>query len=477
MASRISADRPPSGVGFVPVLLANLLPLVGVVRFGWDPETLVVVYALEVLCSFPLAAAKALFAQRPPKTTQDGASVVDVSNELVRKRGSVTPVPWLPPIHPRTVPFASAVVGVGAWFAIFIGVVLAGTIPVGDVVTRPAVAASVAALVAGQPLDVKRDYLDGGRYEAVSPYTVIETPTRQAFFLIFVLFAPGAASGSAAVLGAFVLVKLLVEWSAFRAAHGGGGRLSRWLSGPDGTADDVDPPRTPAGEPSARVSTDRAAVLSTGAFRALAEYAPTYASWFTFVWLVTVAVFSGSESSRTLAAVSGLAVFGLFAFALAVRVGEFYLRYGPLEYRRYGDRLVAYDAWLDEPQWAASVDVLRDVEVVPDRLADRWLDTRTVAVTTGWDDDETRRYLGPVADPDALVAAFDLPVWRTDLDPLDRHLAAAAVASVAGVAVAAVVLSVSPWTSSVAPLYVVFLLPFIALVPRALWDRAYPDAD
>ncbi|WP_370515819.1 DUF6498-containing protein, partial [Halapricum sp. CBA1109] len=85
--------------GFAPVLLANLLPLVGVLAFGWNPATLLVVYAAEVLVSFPIAALKALFAAKRPPSDRDG--VVSVGDAvLTGKRGSVRPVAWLPPIYP-----------------------------------------------------------------------------------------------------------------------------------------------------------------------------------------------------------------------------------------------------------------------------------------------------------------------------------------------------------------------------------------
>ncbi|QIB75988.1 hypothetical protein G3I44_17915 [Halogeometricum borinquense] len=64
---------------------------------------------------------------------------------------------------------------------------------------------------------------------------------------------------------------------------------------------------------------------------------------------------------------------GLLLIALVVKGAGFYLTYAPLEYQRYGDRLVAYDRWLDEPQWSASIDALRDIEVVHDRFQTGYL--------------------------------------------------------------------------------------------------------
>lgn len=468
--------------GFAPVLVANVIPLVGVVEFGWDPATLVAIYGIEMLASILLAGAKAPFARRRPPADRDG--VLSVSNaELTHKRGRVEPVAWLPPIYPRNLPFAAAVIGGVAWFAVLFGVVLAEVFDVADALASPAVAAGAVSLFVGQLVETRRGYFRDRRYEEVSPYAVIETPARQAFFLAFVLFATpvidDAAGGSGAtVLGVVVLVKLLVEWSAFRATHGdGGGRFTGWLSGPDEATGPPDPVDVPAREPSARVPTDRSAVLVTAVLRTLSRTAPKYVGWFVGVWLVSVAVVAGSDASRLTILGSAGVVCGLYAALLLAKVGEFYLRYGRLEYRRYGDRLVAHDTWLDEPQWSASVGALRDVGVVTDRLPDRVFGTRTFEVTTGWGDDETGRCVGPVAEPDALVEAFELPVRTTRFRPLDRRVAAASAAVAGGIAVAVVALAVGPWASLPSLLYAAFLLPLAAIASRALWKRAYPESD
>ncbi|WP_279387017.1 DUF6498-containing protein [Natrarchaeobius halalkaliphilus] len=113
--SRIRA-RAPSTAAFAPILFANLVPLVGVLAYGWEPSTLVVIYALEVLLAFPLAATKALFAGRPPRVEDlekdsGNLGVLSVGNtDLVRKRGSITLVSWLPPVYPRNLPFVGAVI-------------------------------------------------------------------------------------------------------------------------------------------------------------------------------------------------------------------------------------------------------------------------------------------------------------------------------------------------------------------------------
>lgn len=178
---------------FFPVLLANLIPLVGVLRLGWDPATLAAVYAIEVVLSIPLAGVKALFAARPPPEDREAGVISVTEAPLSSKCGAVRPVSWLPPIHPRNVPFAAAVCGAAAWIALVVGVAFSQVFDVPALLGRPAILASALALVAGEAIDVARDYLGRRRYVETSPYAVVETPARRAFFLrVRPVFAPGA---------------------------------------------------------------------------------------------------------------------------------------------------------------------------------------------------------------------------------------------------------------------------------------------
>lgn len=467
-------------LGFAPILLANLLPLVGVLRFGWNPTTLVVIYTLELLFTFPLAGVKAVFAQRPPRTDHEESSVISVSSGLTETRGSIEPVSWLPPIYPRNLPFATAVLNGAAWFLIATGVVLSTEFTVGDVLARPEVLVSTLALVVSQSVEMWRDYLHGG-YETASPYSVIETPARQAFFLTFVLMtAPGiGVVGLEGILSVIVIVKLLIEWSAYRATTDGTGRLTSWLSGPEPTNVDPDSVDVPDGDPDTRIPTDKRAVLYNGVFDVVGRLGPFVVIPFIVVWFVVILILGDGTSPVIVIGASVVIAASLLGY-LVIRVLLVYLRYGSLEYRRYGDQIVAYDTLLAEPQWSTPIAALRNVEVVPDRLADRLLGTRTVALTTGWGDDETRRYLGPTADPDGLVETFELPVRTTELDPIDRRPAAVVVACVVGIGGAVVILAIGPWMTPGKLLfgglaYGVVAIPLLGLALRFLWVQTYPE--
>jgi len=476
--------RTPSGTAaFLPVLLANLVPLVGVFRLGWDPATLAAVYAIEVVLSVPLSGATALFAARPPPVDREGGVISVTEGPLSRKRGAVRPASWLPPIYPRNVPFVASVFGAGVWVALVAGVAFSQTFDVPALLGRPAVLASALALVAGQVVEIARDYVGRRRYAETSPYAAVETPTRRAFFLVVALFAlPAldAAGGGVAVVAALVAVKLLVEWSGFRATHGdedSGGGITGWLAGPTDSAEPPAPIEVPDAEPDARIPAHRRAAVATAVLKTLTGVAPIYATGFLIAWIVVLGVFVPDGADGAVALGSGVLVLALYLGALAANAAGYALARAPVEYRRYGGRLVAYDAWLDEPQWAAAVDRLRDARVVHTRFPDRAFEARTVSLTAGVGDDETERFVGPVADGEGLVAAFDLPVRSTDLPPMDRRIAAVAVGLGGAVAAAGVAWVFGPWSSSANALRLLLLLPFLVWPTRLLWRQAYAEPE
>lgn len=190
------------------------------------------------------------------------------------------------------------------------------------------------------------------------------------------------------------------------------------------------------------------------------------------VWAVTLGT-AGSESPhrRVVLGVT-LVVVVLFLCQCAASVVRVVLERGTVESRRYGDRLITYDTWLDEPQWVADTDLLRNVEVCNDRLADRLSGARTVAVTTGTGD-EHERHLGPATDPERLVETVGLPAVTTDLDPLNRPLAGLAVVFACGALVVPPALAVTPLFDAGVVFVAYLALPFLLTVPWGLWQLAY----
>ncbi|MDS0295318.1 DUF6498-containing protein [Halogeometricum luteum] len=469
-APRYDATRTP--LGFLPVLAANVLPLAGVVWFGWEPETLVAVYALELLVMLPFAGVKALFAGQPPASDRENGVFSVSESDLAGKRGSVIVHDRLPPVYPRNVPFTVAVVSGGVWVGFFVLAPVSEVVAVLDILGRPGVLLSVVGLVAGQVVETAHTYFLSGRYAEVSPYAVVEIPARQGLFLSMLLFVV-TLGGPTSVLVAFVVVKVLVEWSGVRAERGGTGRLTGWLSGPDSdtTTDSLD---VPAGRPSATVGVDRRSVAAAAVWRVVSETGPFYVVLAGFVWLGVPAFLGGGAPSLSLWIASGLAGLLLLGLMLAGDIVEVVLVDRWTTYYRIEDLLVVHDRLTDEPQWTTPLDELRDATVVETRPSDRYFGTRTITVTTGWDTDETERTLGPVSDPNAFVQTFDIPLQSTGLSPLDRRFVGAAVGSAALIAVGSVVVAATPVGPSVPWVLLPMSLPFLVIVPMGFWKLAHP---
>ncbi|ELZ90391.1 hypothetical protein C440_16971 [Haloferax mucosum ATCC BAA-1512] len=470
MSSIQYGDTPQTALGFLPVLAANVLPLAGVVWFGWDPETLVAVYVLELLVVLPLAGVKALFAGKPPASDREAGVFNIPESDLADKRGSVTVHSRLPPVYPRNVPFTVAVVCGGAWIGFLILAPVSEVVSVLDVLGHPEVLLSVVALVVGQVVETVHTYFGSERYAERSPYAVVEIPARQGFLLSCFLFIV-AVGGPTSVLVAFVVVKVLFEWSGFRAEHGGGGRLTGWLSGPDSeiTADSVN---VPAGHPSATIDVAQRSVIADAVWGVVTK-GPFYVMLATFVWLGVPAFLGEGAPSLSLWLASGLASLVLLSLLLVGDIVETVLTNKWTTYYRIGDQLVAHDRLTDEPQWTAPVGELRDASVVETRLSDRYFGTRTVTVTTGRGDDETERTLGPLDDPKTFVETFDLQLQSTDLSPLNWWFAGAAVSSVVLIAIGSIVVAATPLGPSVPWVLLPVYLPFLGVVPMGFWKLAH----
>jgi hypothetical protein len=275
------------------------------------------------------------------------------------------------------------------------------------------------------------------------------------------------------VLVAFVVVKVLFEWSGHRAERGGGGRLTGWLSGPDSdaTTDSVD---VPAGHPSATVTVDRRSVAAATIWRTATATGPYYLMLATLVWLGVPAILSDGAPSVALWVGIGLVALFLFALMLAADIVAGVLLNWWTTYHRIGDHLVAYDCLTDEPQWTASVSELRDASVVETRPSDRLFGTRTLTVTTGWGDEDMERTIGPVDNPAWFVETFDIPLQSTDLSPLDRRFVGAAVGSATLIAVGSILVTATPLGPSVPWVLLPLYLPFLGFLPMGLWKLAHP---
>lgn len=98
-----------SGRGAVrAILVANLLPLAGLVAFDWQVYRALFVYWVEIGWTLLLYFVVVLFAQRESKPDQKRGGSYPGPIPIPRRPGSIRPVPWLPPIRYRNVRYVPA---------------------------------------------------------------------------------------------------------------------------------------------------------------------------------------------------------------------------------------------------------------------------------------------------------------------------------------------------------------------------------
>jgi hypothetical protein len=115
--------------------------------------------------------------------------------------------------------------------------------------------------------------------------------------------------------------------------------------------------------------------------------------------------------------------------------------------------------------------------VVHTRLPDRVFGTRTIELTTGFGDDKTEQFVGPVADGEEFVSAFDVPIQSTSLPPMNRQIAAIAIGIGLLVGASAVAWLAEPWGSTDELVQSIVLVPFLVWPTWLLWRRAYTEPD
>ena len=407
--------RPPTEwstrrVGSV-AAVANLVPLVGVLTLGWNVYSLLVLYWIEGLVTVLLAAAKALFAERGSPGLPD----IEPLHELREKRGGWRPVPRIPAIYPRNIPFAASILGFWTVSVLPVSILYWLTVAPGVSPSLSLLASGVGLLVT-QVHEFRSDYLAGRKYTETSAQGVLREPAQLGLVILALGLVASAGDGLGGVLllAGIVVVKTAASVyrvvteqtdfpvpSIFDGAFDGNHAESR----PDIGA--------PDGSVLGRVSVDAAPVL----LGSLPMVAVGFAHRSTFAILVAVMF-----AALTVGPVWLMLGIVFVVVVAGARIGSYYLRYGTIEYRRYEDQLVAYDTTLGAVQWTATVDAA--TFSIRNAIPDRLLDTGTLEVS-GADPDDRDTQLGPVTDLNATVETLELPVT----DPARPERNSAVIAS------------------------------------------------
>ncbi|MFD1644655.1 DUF6498-containing protein [Haloarchaeobius litoreus] len=350
------------------LVVANALPVVGVLALDWTVSTVLVLYWLETGVVLARGAVAGLFAGRPPATE---AGLWAPFEDLADKRGGIDLPAGLPPVSPGNVP---AVVGT-LWVLLLlwplggVGLAVLGPDRLLAAGTAGTVALALVGIVLANAVDLA-DAVRSGRYTDRPVHAAI--PRGRILGLLVLLLAAAAfanpprdatVSGPPLVFVAVVGAKLLVDLGGLLAATGSVPRLSRLVDraaeSPTPAAVDV-----PDGEPTDRVRTDATAVRLRGVglglvYAVLPPSGLALLAGCFFAWVV-----AGPPG----AVVVGVAVVG---GSVLVRVLEQKVLYGHLEYRIYDEGVLAYDRLLDEPQWFVPRHDVVDTRTSDGLLGDR----------------------------------------------------------------------------------------------------------
>lgn len=240
MKSDRAERRESDVVEFLPALLANFLPIVGIALLDWRAVEILLIYWLELLVALLAYGVAALFAKR--RIVLEGRSLflpgVSRTAELDGPRWTtppdgIRPADSLPPVYPRNLRVVCMSLVWGLGFLVL-------PLLIFDVAIRAAVSLAVvgtALAIVGSTLgEVRREVFDDRSYEELSAHMVLEIPCRVIFFM-FVLLALLQAVGTFLLLAAvfvfglpvsdaaveivyatvLILGKIVVEWSRFRA--------------------------------------------------------------------------------------------------------------------------------------------------------------------------------------------------------------------------------------------------------------------
>ncbi|WP_255409726.1 MULTISPECIES: DUF6498-containing protein [unclassified Haloferax] len=386
--------RPPSTrvSGVLAVLVSNAVAPLGVLFLGWAPAALFGVFVAEIAAVLWWTLVKIPFAaKRPNNAIGDGDRLF---GPLQAKRGSVSLPGPLPPGYLRNVPTLLIAAFLLVPLELAVAFVAFGLT---DPVVTDEVAGQIllggAGVFVGRGVETVTKYFAAGGYRDHSARSVLLPPFKFLFAagLLMFVFGPFAVELENDVfLVVLVGLKLLYDLRALQLERSETRGVFYRLYGSEETEIEPIPVEEPTGAPTYRTAPARAVALTDAVYQSL-RYTVTSG----VLWCYGVA--------------AALVFFGAWTFALAplalaaafgtLRGVSRYLETGPVEFRCYGDVLVAHDALLDEPQARLERDAVTEVGVST-HAVDRLFGTETVRFET--DVDTTPDVQLTVPDPEEV---------------------------------------------------------------------------
>lgn len=405
---------PPSKT--IAVVIANLLPLVGVVALGWDVVALVFLYWLElgVLCFWALT--RALFAGRPSELDPDHLLV----GALTSKRVGI-PIPFTAiRIRLSTLPVLTVAVPMLAFIWFFAGImtigVLGADLPAQETVQMVILAGFGMFVSEGISTFIEYFYRQG--YRDHSAQTAIQGVFVRGLVItfggIFTAMLVGLGSGSVGtddpitaanptVVGLPLLLGIVLVKFGFDLA---GLYRDRLIAFDEKTGLEIgwayEPPRQEPIQPIESESTHRIRPAVLGRLiggLSMSSVRRHPAAWFVGLFLALLgALFATGQVWD----VVFLFAIGSVTVPLVLVTIDYWIRYGAIEYRLSDDSIVAYDRLFRTRLWRIEPWDESGIRVECDRI-DAWLDTKTVIIELS--DRELR--LPRVSAVEPILAVFD----------------------------------------------------------------------
>ncbi|MFH5797287.1 DUF6498-containing protein [Haladaptatus sp. CMAA 1911] len=247
--------------GFLPILLANLVPLGGFIWFDWHIRELLVIYWIEIVVTLVLYSGAALFAER--RVVLEGRTMflpgIGRDTELDESKWDTDPdgirlAGWLPPLYRRNLELVAWSLVWGVGFSALPLALYRSTI---ESAITPVVVGSAVIMAVSQLARVRREFFGNHQYETMSVHMVLEIPCRIIAFMavwMMLLHVPGMFFLVGAVVmfediarsvltrnvieicyvTAVLVGKFTVEWSQFRVSHAENpGRIADWFTPQD----------------------------------------------------------------------------------------------------------------------------------------------------------------------------------------------------------------------------------------------------
>jgi hypothetical protein len=406
-------SNPPSET--IAVIVANVLPLVGVVALGWNLAALVFLYWFELGVLTFWALVKALFAGRPSEF--DSSPLI--AGALASKRTAL-PIPVTElEIRLSTLPVLTVAVPILALVWFFAGVTTVGVIGPETLGSDALVMVTLSAfgifLSEGASTLVEYFYRHG--YHEHSAQTAIQGVFMRGAVIgvgglltaTFVGLAAGSVSSDdpitaidPTVVGLPILVGIVLVKFAFDL---GGLYRNRLTAFDEASYFELgwayEPPADESIEPlrdaDSRCLPGIGGRLLGGISESNVRRHPGALGVGGFLLLISLLFVIGHVWDTVLVLVGASLV-----VPMGILTIDYWLRYGGIEYRVSDNAIVAYDRSFRTRVWRIEPWDERDLRVERDRF-NRWLDTSTVIIECA----DRELWLPHLADPDPIVKMFD----------------------------------------------------------------------